>query len=454
MFIDFLLERFRDYSNDCAIIWQKQTYDYCWLLEKVSAWENKLGQIGISPGSVVMVEADFSPNSIAAFLALTKRTCIFVPITDSVKEKKVEFIATAQIEWLITIDNMDEAHFEKLNKTAEHSLYAALRKNNQPGLVLFSSGSTGKSKAAVHNLAKLLEKFKLPRYKQTSISFLLYDHIGGVNTLLYSLANGGCIITLPERQPDFVLEMVEHYRVTLLPTSPSFINLMLVSKAYENYNITSLQTVTYGTEPMPESTLQQFHKLFPNIKLLQTYGLSELGILRSKSKDSSSLWMKVGGEGFETRIVDGILQIKAESAMLGYLNAPSPFTKDGWFHTGDYVEQDGDYIRVLGRGSEIINSGGLKVYPTEVESVLQELDEIAEAEVFGLKNPLLGQVVAAKIKLSQQANYTTINELKVKIRRHCSQSLESFKVKALKYRQRLFLTIQNNTVPVSKSDEH
>ena len=120
---------------------------------------------------------------------------------------------------------------------------------------------------------------------------------------------------------------------------------------------------------MPENTLERIHELLPGVRLQQTYGLSEVGILRSKSKSSDSLWVKVGGEGFETRIVDGMLEIKARSAMLGYLNAPSPFTNDGWLKTGDVVEQDGEYIRILRRDSEIINVGGEKVYPAEVERV-------------------------------------------------------------------------------------
>ena len=98
---------------------------------------------------------------------------------------------------------------------------------------------------------------------------------------------------------------------------------------------------------MPENTLKRFNKLFPEIKMLQTYGLSELGILRSKSKSSDSLWVKIGGEGFETRVVENILQIKAKSAMMGYLNAPSPFTEDGWLKTCDRVEIKGEYIIII-----------------------------------------------------------------------------------------------------------
>ena len=112
---------------------------------------------------------------------------------------------------------------------------------------------------------------------------------------------------------------------------------MLLSESYKRCDLGSLKAVTYGTEPMPESTLLRFNKIFPHIKMLQTYGMSEVGVLKSKSKDSGSLWVKIGGDGVETQVVDGILQVKTASALLGYLNAPNPITEDGWFVTGDSV---------------------------------------------------------------------------------------------------------------------
>ena len=99
----------------------------------------------------------------------------------------------------------------------------------------------------------------------------------------------------------------------LLPTSPTFLNMVLISEVYKKYNLESLQIVTYGTEVMPEYTLKKFHDLFPKVQLKQTYGLSELGIMRSKSKSSNSLWVKVGGEDYQTKIKDGILHIKAKN---------------------------------------------------------------------------------------------------------------------------------------------
>ena len=135
--------------------------------------------------------------------------------------------------------------------------------------------------------------------------------------------------------------------------------------------------------------------------------------------------MKLGGEGFQTRVVDGILQIKAESAMLGYLNAPSPFTADGWFNTGDKVEVDGEYFRILGRQSEIINVGGQKVYPAEVESVLQEMPEIAEVSVYGEKNAIVGEIVCAAVRLRQARD---ARDFQRDLRQFCRQRLQAFQV--------------------------
>jgi long-chain acyl-CoA synthetase len=220
------------------------------------------------------------------------------------------------------------------------------------------------------------------------------------------------------------LAAIERHHVELLPTSPTFLNLAIVSEAYQRYDLSSLQLVTYGTEPMPEPTLRRFHELFPNVRLSQTYGLSEVGILRSRSKSSDSLWVKVGGEGYETRVVDGMLEIKAKSAMLGYLNAPSPFTEDGWFQTGDRVEVDGEFIRILCRDSEIINVGGQKVFPTEVENVIRELDNIADVTVAGEAHPITGNIVVAEVVLREEEDRKALTQ---RLKKHCRERLEPYK---------------------------
>ena len=425
MFIDFLFEVFRQKADSEAIIWRDQSFPYGELLDRTNYWRSYLGENRIAPGTVIAVEADFSPNAIALMLALIENGCITVPLTSSVAAKKAEFMTIAGVEALLELDARDEARLTCFERPPAHEILQRLRERGHPGLILFSSGSTGASKAAVHDIVAMLGKFKVRRHARRAITFLLYDHIGGFNTMLYQLSNAGCIVTLQDRDPDTVLRAIERHRVELLPTSPTFMNLVLLSEAYRRYDLSSLKIVTYGTEPMPESTLRRFHQVLPHIHLQQTYGLSEIGILRSKSQSSDSLWVKLGGEGFQTRVVDGILQIKAESAMLGYLNAPSPFTNDGWFNTGDKVEMDGDYFRILGRESEIINVGGQKVYPAQVESAVQEMPEVAEVSVYGEKNVMMGQIVCAAVRLKEPRD---LRQFHHDLRQFCRQRLQEFQI--------------------------
>ena len=277
----------------------------------------------------------------------------------------------------------------------------------------------------MHDFTHLLNKFKTQRATLRTITFLLFDHWGGINTLLYILSNVGLIGVPIVRSAEEVCEFIDKYKIELLPTTPTFINLILISKAFEKYDISSLKVVSYGTEMMPESTLKAFNKLFPDITLKQTYGLTELGVMRTKSESNDSLWLKVGGEDYKTKVVGDVLFIKAKTSILGYLNAPSPFDDEGWYDTGDRVEQKGDWIRFLGRENDIINVGGQKVFPAEVESVLMQIDNINEAAVFGKKNPIMGNVVAVKLVIDKEESLSSI---KGKIRKFCKDKLESYKI--------------------------
>lgn len=425
MFISFLSKKFASHPLKEAIIWKNRVYNYGWLINQLNYWRVFLEDHDLTDGSVVSLESDFSPNATALLLALIEKNCIIVPLTPSIEMKKKEYREIAEVETVVNLDAEDKCTIEHTGQKSTHIILNTLKNKNHPGLILFSSGSTGTSKAAVHDFIPLLDKFKVPRHAYRTITFLLFDHIGGINTLLYTLSNGGTVITVSKRSPDYVCQLIEKYKAETLPTSPTFLNLLLLSETYKKYDLSSLKLITYGTEVMPASTLERINLLFPHVRLLQTYGLSELGILRSKSRSSDSLWVKIGGEGFETRVVEGLLEVKASSAMLGYLNAPNPFTEDGWFKTGDAVEVDGEYIKILGRKSEIINVGGEKVYPAEVESVLQLIDGVEDVSVIGEPNSITGQIVKAKIKLNTPENAT---EFKKRMKDFCKGRLFNFQI--------------------------
>ncbi len=419
MLLDKIMGVMEENFDKTALITDGVEYTYRNLLEVYLKYNELLSDI--PQGSVFCVKGEFDVNSIGLMLALINRRCIYVPLAKTVKD--VEFyLNTAECEYFF---DMEENRLHKRKMKVCHPFLTELRSGQLPGLIFFSSGTTGTPKAAVHDMMPYIHRFEKRGKTLRSMAFLLFDHAGGFNTVMQSISNGGLLVTLSKRTPDEVCRAIEKYRLELLPTSPTFLHMLLLGRYYEKYDLSSLKIISYGTEPMPESTLVRLHQVFPSIKMKQTYGLTEVGALRTKSKASDSLWMKIGGdEHHQIKVVNDILYIKSDMAMLGYLNAESPFDKDGWYNTGDKVEVDGEYLLVKGRDSELINVGGEKVYPAEVESVLLEIDGVRDAIVQGISNPIMGQVVQANIYPDENLDRS---ELTKKIKAECRGKLEKFK---------------------------
>ncbi|MFN9719170.1 MAG: class I adenylate-forming enzyme family protein [Planctomycetota bacterium] len=422
MNIDWLMERLTSCEDRQALIWRDRHSTYAELVRNVERWRVILAEQNCPPGSVVGVIGDFSPEICGLLLTLMERNCVIVPLSAAATTSHREFLDTAEVQIVFEFSPDDSYQIQHRDVTVTNTLTLELIATGDAGLVLFSSGSTGKPKAALHNFAKLVEKFRTQRPSLRTLVFLLFDHIGGLNTFLHTISNGGTMVITRDRNPDEICRLIADHRVELLPTSPTFLRLLLISEAWRQHDLTSLTLITYGTEVMPESTLTRLNQVFPGVRFQQTYGLSELGIMRSRSKESGSLWVQVGGEGFETQIVDGVLWIRAASAMIGYLNAPSPFTSDGWFITGDLVETDGDYLRIKGRVSEIINVGGEKICPADVESVVQQMDGVDEVAVAAEPNLITGQTVTARVKLSTTE---TLPEFRRRMREFCRSRLRA-----------------------------
>jgi long-chain acyl-CoA synthetase len=422
--IAFLLERFARVQDKPALLLNDQSVSYGSLLKSVQAWRARLLTAGVKAGSVVLLQGDFTARSIAALLATFDLRAIAIPLTPASYEKTVEFSEISEAEW--QIDSLERDEIVSLGRTAEHPLYQGLRHTSDAGLVIFSSGSTGRSKGALHAVSKLLTKYRVPRQDLRTLALLLFDHIAGIDTLLYCLSNTSTLVVPSRRDPETVCELIAAQRVEVLPAAPSFLNLVLLSGAHGRHDMASLKIVTYGSEMMPQSTLERCASAFPHAQLIQKYGTSELGAPRSRSRDSRSRWLQIGGDDFSWRVRDGKLEIKSSSAMAGYLNAPSPFTDDGFFMTGDRVEVEGDYLRFLGRDSDIINVGGQKVYPAEIEEIIKELDDVAEVAVLGESNALLGSIVVCRVRpLDAHRPAAAMREL---IRAHLTGRVEPYKI--------------------------
>lgn len=419
---NFILEKMEEYREREAVVSPEGRVPYGDLLDRTQECLMELDSHSVREGSVVAIVADFSADSIAMLLALILKGCVVAPISRTILDKE-KYRTIAQCQFIMDIGGGMKS-IVPTGLEVTHEMLLAFRRERIPGLILFSSGTTGEPKAALHDLNCLLEKFKKPGKSLKTISFLLFDHIGGFNTLIHTLSHGGTIVTIPDRRPEQVCAIIEKEQVELLPTTPSFLNMILLNKLYQKYNLSCLKIITYGTESMPEYTLKLFSRILPDTIFKQTYGLSEMGIMATKSESSDSLWMKLGGDGFETKVEDGILFIRGKSAMKGYLNAPSPFDQEGWFDTKDRVEEKDGYLRILGRTTDLINVGGEKVYPIEIENILIQIDGVLDARVFGEKNPIMGNTVAAEILVDPENNN---NEFRRILRQYCGENLEKYK---------------------------
>ena len=422
----YLIERVNNFKENVALIYKEENYTYNWLLEAIEKYCSLIKEFNYS---VYSINSDYSPQSVSMLLALYQSGKCIVPICESNKEEINLRLNTASVEVKVSF-NLDEAIFEVLNRNLKlPELVERVLGQGDSAIVLFSSGTTGSPKAMVHNLDRLASIYESKKNRKiTFLIFLMFDHIGGLNTLFNALSMGATLVIPESRDPEHVCYLIEKYRVNILPTSPTFLNLMLISESYKRYDLSSLKMITYGTEPMPENLLKRLRREFPRVRFFQTFGTSETGIATTSSKSSESLFFKIDDPNTEWKVINGELWLLSQSQVLGYLNYDNPFTKDGWFPTGDLVEITEDcYIKIIGRTKEIINVGGEKVLPQEVENVILELPEIVDVVVYGESNPITGQIVVAKVVPKDKRGMDE-KALALRVRKHCRDRMQSYKV--------------------------
>lgn len=421
--MSFILEKLKSFNSKNAIVFEDRIYSYKEFIKQIKDYKNILDKHNIS-SKVVVILGDYSFYNLALFFALYENKNIIVPITSNIKRVQDDFIKESFCQTIIKTDEKNLL-IQNLKTTFSHNMIDNLREKNSSGLILFSSGSTGKPKAMVHNLDTLIDSFKDKKEKSMNmLVFLMFDHIGGLNTVFNALSMGACLIIPKIKDAKTICELIEKYKIMVLPSSPTFLNLILISEEYKNYDLSSLRMITYGTETMPQSLLLKLKEVFPKVKFLQTFGTSETGISTTSSKSSNSLFMKLEDINGEYKIVDNELWLRSKTQVLGYLNASmDSFTSDGWFKTGDLVEVDGEYIKIIGRAKEVINVGGQKVLPSEIESIILEMEDISDCMVYGEQNAITGQTVVCDVVLNKN-----IENIKKRVRVFCKDRLDAYKI--------------------------
>jgi acyl-coenzyme A synthetase/AMP-(fatty) acid ligase len=415
-------------DNIIAIIHKRKEYSYINLNEQINIFYSLITNEIKCKDKVIIINSDFNFFSISLLLALSRIPCIIVPIVfinDIDLSNKIK-ISEGNIIFNFNYNGFD---FKIINENKiNYQKYKDIIKLENSGLVLFSSGTTGVPKLMVHNFTIIINSIGISKKRKNLIflQFLLFDHIGGINTLLNCL-NLGTTIVLPEnRDPESILNLISYHKINVLPTTPTFLNLLLQVKNFNDYDIESLKLITYGTERMPIFLLNKLNLMIKNVKFLQTFGTSETGILKTESKSSNSLYFKITDPDREYKIENNELFIKSKTSISEYKDLLNSSIIDGWFATGDLVETDDDgYIKIIGRKNEVINVGGLKVLPEEIENVVNQIDGILDSTAYAIPNAILGNVVGLNIVIERNINEDFI---KKEIKDKCKYTLDKYKI--------------------------
>ncbi len=323
--LDWIFQRFDFFSKRTCLIHKNIEYSFSDLKKETLLWIDFFRQNKIGRGECVAFAGDYSIKTSSLLIALLINKNIAVPLRKNKNEIIEQYIENAYVSHFIDFKDDSEYAYKKIDRKKSHPILDELKKSKKAGLILYTSGSTGSPKAVLHDFDKLIAKYEKKRKPYSMIILLFIDHIGGINTLFRMLFSGGKIVISPAKRPDTVCRLIEKHKIEILPTSPSFLRMLLMSEAYKDFDLSSLKTISYGTEPMSEALLKKLTHIFPDIGFKQLYGLSELGILSLKSEQSDSTYIKFDTNKIGTKIVNNELWIKSPEAMLGYLNAPNPF---------------------------------------------------------------------------------------------------------------------------------
>jgi non-ribosomal peptide synthetase component E (peptide arylation enzyme) len=324
---------------------------------------------------------------------------------------------------VVCVDDVDAADVTSFGKVVHDTpeIAEADRVRMSPVDVMrmcFTSGTTGNPKGVLHCFNTTLctcETFNRELAVTADDVMLDYLPVGlnwGYMTLVQAVMAGARVVLMERFSAEGALELIERERVTYIPTAPASIVAMLNSPAIAQRDLGSLRIVITGGASAAVETIKAFQAALPHTKLIELYGMLETGFHSFTRLTDDPL--KVNGtvghcvDEMGLRILDddghdvpygevGEIAAVGPSVHMGYLDNPAAnrdsFTADGWFRTGDlgqYADREGN-VRIAGRKKEIVNRGGKKYFPREIEELLYQHPKIVQAAIVGAPDPRLGE---------------------------------------------------------------
>ena len=361
---------------------------------------------GVAPGDRVAVQAPKSPEAVMLYLAVLQAGAVYLPLNTAYTPAEIDyFVADAEPSLFIT---------DAVALAAEAATLATLAAIHEAAAtdlaaIVYTSGTTGRSKGAMltHGSLAANGQALADAWGFTGADTLLHAlpiyHVHGLFIALHCVfLTGAKLLWLPRFDEDAVLAALP--RASVMMGVPTFYTRLLTDVRFTRQASEHVRLFVCGSAPLLPSTFEEFEAR-TGVRILERYGMSEAIIITSNPLHGERIAGSVGFPlpGVDLRVGDdGIVQLKGPSVTTGYWRNPQKmaeaFTTDGYFLTGDVGRQDPDgRLWLSGRVSDMIISGGLNVYPKEIELVLDELPGVVESAVIGLPHRDFGEAVAAVI---------------------------------------------------------
>jgi cyclohexanecarboxylate-CoA ligase/acyl-CoA synthetase len=301
-----------------------------------------------------------------------------------------------------------------------------------PFLLLYTSGTTSAPKGVPHAYQTLLCNFRLAAEALSIgpddclISAAPYTHLYGLFTCTLPIATGATALLLPAFSPPDLAALLHAGRPTIAFAAPAHIAACFAQQLFDGRDLSSLRYLQMSGSPVPPALARRFEPLMRGGKVMQLWGMTELQAgAYTRLADPEPVRAETTGcpsPGTELRVVradgaaappgeEGELQVRGPSVFAGYLNdaaaTRAAFTDDGWFRTGDLATMDAaGNTRLAGRTKDIINRGGVKFNPLDVETLLLRHPAIDQAAIVPMPDPVLGEKACLFVTLRPGATLT------------------------------------------------
>lgn len=271
-------------------------------------------------------------------------------------------------------------------------------------LVILTTGTTGRPKAARHTWERLFAQVREAPPRRWLLCYPL-NHFAGITVVAHVVAAGGTLVVPGSRGMAEMAEAASRHGVDAISATPTFWRLFADPLRSATAEHPFSGQITLGGEPVPQQLLDRLRGLFPDAAIRHVYATTELGSCFSVSDGRAGfpvdyLHRSVGN--VTLRVEEGELLVQAPHRMTGYADGRDSGEGE-WVATGDMVEVVEDRVLFRGRRTEVINVGGVKVFPQRIEETILRVPGVQAVRVLGQENPVTGQLVAARVELAPGA---------------------------------------------------